>query len=534
MRRLIFASVLTVSFSSVGGAQDQALDRAFEQYWAADSVKDRDKASERILATGASFGTVLERLATGRVYKAGVETGEVSWVTLPGGGPRHSTTLVIPSSYIPTVKYPVRVYLHGGVARPDPTEADDSESLVPNRPARPRRRLSFKPTCIAVYPVGYADAQWWFQNQMDNFDAILDRLKRTYNIDENRVHLMGVSDGGTGAYYAGLKNPTPWSVFYPLNGFLGVLANPMVRADGELFTSNLVNRPIYAINGENDPLYPVSAVVPWLVMLKQAGATLAFRPMAGAGHDTSWWANEVDGIDAFEESHPRDPHPTALSWETERVDRSNRFAWLTIDALDPKKGGAAFPPNNTIEIQEPLDFGLRVDSRNADGRKVIDVIEGTSSAAMGLRKGDTIVRMDDLMVRTAGDLGRAFEAHKAGTPMEFEIARKGTRLTMNAVFPPPPKPSVRKEAFAHRKPSGRVDIARKGNAFEAKTRGVAAFTLLLAPDVIDFDQPVVVTVDGRRVFDGKVERSAATLLRHAARDDDRTMLYGAELKIAVP
>ena len=33
--------------------------------------------------------------------------------------------------------------------------------------------------------------------------------------------------------------------------------------------------------------------------------------------------------------------------------------------------------------------------------------------------------------------------------------------------------------------SGRVDIVRKGNAFEAKSRGVREFTLLLSPDVIE-------------------------------------------------
>ena len=39
--------------------------------------------------------------------------------------------------------------------------------------------------------------------------------------------------------------------------------------------------------------------------------------------------------------------------------------------------------------------------------------------------------------------------------------------------------------------------------FDVKTRGVQAFTLLLSPDVIDFDEPVQVTVNGRRVFAGR-------------------------------
>jgi hypothetical protein len=79
-----------------------------------------------------------------------------------------------------------------------------------------------------------------------------------------------------------------------------------------------------------------------------------------------------------------------------------------------------------------------------------------------------------------------------------------------------------------------VDVVRRGNTFEARTRGVTRFTLLLSPDVVDFAAPVVVTVNGQRVHDGMVPRDVATLLTWAARDDDRTMLYGAALPIVVP
>ena len=88
--------------------------------------------------------------------------------------------------------------------------------------------------------------------------------------------------------------------------------------------------------------------------------------------------------------------------------------------------------------------------------------------------------------------------------------------------------------FARSRPSGRVDVMRRGNTFDAETRGVSTFTLLLSPDVVDFASPVRVVVNGRKVHDGKVEKSARTLLTWAARDHDRTMLYGAELRIAVP
>ena len=45
---------------------------------------------------------------------------------------------------------------------------------------------------------------------------------------------------------------------------------------------------------------------------------------------------------------------------------------------------------------------------------------------------------------------------------------------------------------------------------------------------------VRVTVNGRIVHDRIVTQDAATLLEWAARDRDRTMLYTAALRVAVP
>ena len=85
--------------------------------------------------------------------------------------------------------------------------------------------------------------------------------------------------------------------------------------------------------------------------------------------------------------------------------------------------------------------------------------------------------------------------------------------------------------FSRTMPSGRVDLMRNGNTVEATTKGVATLTLLLSPDQFDFNEPIRVVANGDTVFDGRLEPSVQTLLKWAARDNDRTMLYGAELQI---
>ena len=122
--------------------------------------------------------------------------------------------------------------------------------------------------------------------------------------------------------------------------------------------------------------------------------------------------------------------PSAISWETERTDRYNRFRWLVIDRLGKRPSDVALTDVNTYQ----------------------------------------------------------------------------------------PIPVMERPLFDHAKPSGRVDAARAGNAFDVKTRGVQAFTLLLSPDAIDFAKPVRVTVNGKVAHDAIVKADAATMLAWAARD----------------
>jgi len=87
--------------------------------------------------------------------------------------------------------------------------------------------------------------------------------------------------------------------------------------------------------------------------------------------------------------------------------------------------------------------------------------------------------------------------------------------------------------FPRQRESGRIDLIRTENRVEARTRGVAAFTLLLSPDQFDLNRAITVVVNGRTVYDGVVRRDIRTLLKWAARDNDRTMLFAAELPIAL-
>ena len=436
-RAVTIAAAIVVS----AALEPESIDAAFDAFFRAGNPGAAEKAAERLVTRGVDFNTAWAHLKKGRAYGKAATGRRTERRNVDGTA--FENAIDIPDEYDPSRPWPVRVQLHGGIGRPAPQE-----------PQRQRQnRIAGEPQ-IYLFPQGWADAAWWHANQVDNILTLLDRLKRTYNVDESHVYLTGISDGGTGAYYLAMREPTPWSACLPLNGSIRVLANRAVGADGDLFVGNLVNRPFFIVNGGRDPLYPAAVIEPTIELMQRAGVPLVFRPQPTAGHDTSWWPTEQKAYEQFVREHPRNPHPERLSWETERTDRYNRVHWLVIDSLGATSTDAALDDVNTFS---PL----------------------------------------------------AVERNR-------EVSERSTE-----------------PLFAHRRSSGRVDIVRRGNTIEAQTRGVRAFTVLLSPDVFDFSAPVTVIVNGRNTFQSRVTKDVATLLKWAARDNDRTMLFAAELKIRV-
>ncbi len=376
------------------------------------------------------------RLKRGREYGS-AKTGRISLPTTDRGTSLDNV-LEVPADYTPSRAWPLRVSLHGGVGRAAPGANDP-----PPRPLTNRIQSAGE---LVLHPRAWAGSEWWTVAQAENVERLVERIKRDYNVDESRIYITGISDGGTGVYFFAMRAATLWAACLPHNGQPLVLANPDSGADGQLFAANLANCPLRIVNGGRDQLYPAASVAPLITMFRRGGIPVDFQVYPEAGHDVSWWPEERPRFEAFLSAHRRVAHPDRISWETERTDRYHRFRWLVIDRLGQRSSDRPLPDVNRF---------------------------------------------------TPGD---------------------GRELAL----------------FRRSRPSGRVDVVRKGNSFEAETRGVTTFTLLLSPDVVNFSSPVSVVVNGRRVFEGRVEKSASTLQAWAARDNDRTMLYGADLKVTVP
>jgi hypothetical protein len=516
LRRVTFL-VVALATAAAAQAPPSAVDTAVADFLQAQDAAAIEAAADRIAATRAGFEEVSARLRRGRAYSADVPRGVVQG-SYRGEDSEYFYTLDVPSTYAPSRRYPLRVQLHGGVGR-----------IAENtRPASGTTSRLGGGEQIYLMPYAWREAPWWSERQMRNLRSLLEIVKRTYNVDENRVVLSGVSDGGTGAWFAAMRDTTPFASFLSFNGFIGVLRNELAERDGDVFPNNLLNKPLFVVNGGRDPIYPTSLVGPFIDHLKAGGVDLVYSPQANAGHDTSWWPDLKDPIERFVEDHPRRPLPDRVTWESSGLPA--RAHWLIIDRLAPSAPDDPLLPDvNRRNIRPTPEFGIR-----ASGNRVNRVVPGSNAAQLGLAGGDVVVSMNNQQIGADVEVGEALRGFPPGRPLLLTVVRGGQSIRLTGRYAPTVLPGEADEMFPPAHPSGRIELVRTGNRVEAKTRSVAAFTLLLSPDQFNFDEPVTVVVNGRTAVQRVVSRDLRILLKWAARDNDRTMLFGAELQIDVP
>ncbi|MCG8413743.1 MAG: hypothetical protein MI746_05935, partial [Pseudomonadales bacterium] len=313
------------AFISAGAfaADDTAL---VSQFWQAESDNELETLRNELLAGSADISELYDRLKQGPDYASDVEVGELVYYRTAADGTEFPFMVYIPETYDPEDSYAVEFILHGGVGRPKPEPGDNFWQRSYDRVAQSDR--------IIVVPSSWRERFWWEDSQAENLPAILRMLKQRYNIDENRVTMTGISDGGTGAYFFAFKQPTEWAAFLPYIGHPGVLRNPQSGGGYRLYFENLMGKPLYIVNGENDRLYPAASLQSFIAILEEEGVSHTWRVIEEGGHNTRWLPDELDAIEQFKLDNPRDPFPESLQWVVDRTDRYNRNHWIRVDSTE--------------------------------------------------------------------------------------------------------------------------------------------------------------------------------------------------------
>jgi hypothetical protein len=132
-------------------------------------------------------------------------------------------------------------------------------------------------------PSGNKHVTWWSARGLNRILKTIRYMTLNFPIDPDRIILAGVSDGAAGCYAVANAIYSPFAGFIAISGFggilpqLGIIPNP----------TNLMQRPIYNINGGKDKHYTQNLVQQFIDWLKENGVIIKnkFYPEEGHGFD---------------------------------------------------------------------------------------------------------------------------------------------------------------------------------------------------------------------------------------------------------
>ena len=105
---------------------------------------------------------------------------------------------------------------------------------------------------------------------------VLDMVRKEFNIDNNRIYLMGHSMGGAGTLYLGAKYPDIWAALGPIA--------PAAFSLNPDSLKTIQKMPIIFVHGDEDEMVPVANTRQWIEKAKELGMTYEYNEMPGVTH----------------------------------------------------------------------------------------------------------------------------------------------------------------------------------------------------------------------------------------------------------
>lgn len=503
----------TVGISSAGTSWQENLTELLQT----DDPGTRTELIEKIVASEPDWQEVSQVIEM-QSFPQPAERGLILRHNLCEDNVERPWVLYIPESYNPDTPTPLLLALHGGVSR-----AELIEEPLEYASETAYYQLAKEQGMLAVWPLGQKDAVWWDEVGMDNIRDQLLTVKREFNVDDDRLYMIGYSDGASAGFCWAMLEPNWFAGFIALSGHLGVGS-----LDGELptFATNLANTALYAVTSFEDQLYPSARMRGTLEMALEAGGDIFYREQEGP-HDFSYAEEELPLVTRFIERHPRDPFAPRLSWETTGA-QFGSCRWLSVDQVSSATAADWYQDYNYALTNDRITVGFMPDNDfEGDGMRVDSVLDGTFAKTAGLLEGDIIIRAGSFKIKDNDDLLEWKAAVKRGDKVELEVLRGGGNVVLQGALPPVDSYFL----FKRERPSGRVKALFHGNQVELITSRVGAVSILIHPDMFRLEREIGITLDGRELFNGLVEPDLEFMLRNFLQERDRRLLYVARIEL---
>ncbi len=175
--------------------------------------------------------------------------------------------LYIPETYSPTSRWPVIVCLHGAYGH-------GHEYLWT------WLRTARSHGCVVLAPKSCGPT-WSLVNpaiDIESIKAMLAAVAARYQLDNGRIYLSGLSDGGSFAYVFGLSCPSLIAGVAPIAGVLHPVVDPLLRQKQGL------DLPLFVVHGAQDFIFDVRSVRSQCALLEKLGYRITYTELPDWGH----------------------------------------------------------------------------------------------------------------------------------------------------------------------------------------------------------------------------------------------------------
>ena len=171
-------------------------------------------------------------------------------------------SLYVPENYTPQRNWPLIICLHGAYGRGD----DYIWSWL--RAAKSKGYLLLSPKSVDVT---WSVLRPWLD--VSSITAMFKEVCGTYAVDKSRVHLSGLSDGGTFTYLFGLSCAEMFAGIAPIAGAFHSMMDDMLRQkQGK-------DLPIYIVHGLHDFIFNVDSIRKGHELLTQIGYNATYKEL---------------------------------------------------------------------------------------------------------------------------------------------------------------------------------------------------------------------------------------------------------------
>ena len=364
-------------------------------YWGPDETLARQQIGLGVAA--------LEQLQAGEVAGEG-HTGlvERAYENQTDGTiqPYH---VYVPTSHDPARPAPLVVFLHGYVP-----------SITINEPWLPYPddiRMAERLGLLFLIPYGRRNSDFVAAGEVDVLEA-MKAAQAFYNVDPDRIYLMGVSMGGYGAWNIGLRYPHLFAALGPVSGHTDMArwlhrprdAMPFWKRwhyewDNPIdLAENACGLPLHLMHGGRDLLIPPDQSDEMVRRLRVLSYPIDYTKVPGEGHYVYWGPKVYDTTMKWFVQHRRVQWPKRIVYKTYSL-RYDTAHWATIEQFlqwgEPAFIEARAEPENRIIVRTKnvAALTLRLSEELVDLDAPITVVQGQREAFGGRVPASRTIRL---------------------------------------------------------------------------------------------------------------------------------------------